>query len=158
MRLSLLSLSLTHLNRVTSRSPRFLAIQPSRLYLSSHLNKPPRFVSLKINKENFVQVASYSNQDQVEKQPELTSAEKQKTLIWTIPNFLTSLRIISIPFINYFVLTGQHDIACGLFVASALTDALDGYIARNVPNQLSHLGSILDPLADKLLIGKYFIF
>jgi cardiolipin synthase len=65
---------------------------------------------------------------------------------------LTMSRIASTPFINYFVYVDQHYYACMLFVMAAVTDFLDGYIARNWPNQQSNLGSILDPLADKLLI------
>ena len=64
-----------------------------------------------------------------------------KNLIFTIPNCLTMLRIFSIPFINYFIFIDRHDIACGLFVMASLTDFLDGFIARNVPNQLSYLGN-----------------
>ncbi|CAF0923647.1 unnamed protein product [Brachionus calyciflorus] len=76
-----------------------------------------------------------------------------ENVILTIPNCLTMSRIASIPFINYFVFTNQHELACGLFFLAGFTDLLDGYIARNFKNQKSHLGSIIDPLADKLLIG-----
>ena len=55
------------------------------------------------------------------------------------------------------MLIDQHEAACALFVASGVTDFLDGYIARNWPGQKSYLGSILDPLADKLLIGTLTI-
>lgn len=80
-----------------------------------------------------------------------------KKAVFTIPNLLTMSRIASIPFINYFVLTGQHEYACGLFVLAAVTDFLDGYVARNFKNQSSYLGGIIDPLADKLLIGSLTI-
>jgi cardiolipin synthase len=72
----------------------------------------------------------------------------------TVPNLLTASRIASVPFINYFVLINKHEYACALFFASGVTDFLDGYIARNFKNQRSNIGSILDPLADKLLIGS----
>ena len=78
----------------------------------------------------------------------------EQNVIFTIPNILTSLRIISIPFINYMVFINNHEYACALFFLAGLTDFLDGYIARNWKNQKSYLGSILDPLADKLLIGS----
>ncbi len=118
------------------------------------LEKQPKGLLLSVNPCGWIQssLIQYSS-DAQKNRVELTSEEDQKKLIFTIPNVLTSLRILSIPFINYFIFIGMHEVACGLFVASALTDALDGYIARNVPNQMSHLGSILDPLADKLLIG-----
>jgi cardiolipin synthase len=77
--------------------------------------------------------------------------------ILTIPNVLTCSRIASIPFINYFFLTSQDEYACTLFILAALTDFLDGYIARNFKNQSSYLGGIIDPLADKLLIGSLVV-
>jgi cardiolipin synthase len=80
--------------------------------------------------------------------------QSKEDLIITIPNALTSLRIMCTPFINYFLLINKHEYAFGLFIFAGITDFLDGYIARNWPNQKSILGSILDPLADKLLIGS----
>ena len=124
----------------------------NNLLSNSHSTKVfTRLIPKQISSTKYLQFSRSVTNNQ--KTP-LTSDEDQKNLIFTIPNVLTGLRIVSIPFINYFVFTGQHDIACGLFVLASITDGLDGYIARNVPNQLSHLGSILDPLADKLLIGK----
>ena len=82
---------------------------------------------------------------------------KTNNRIHTIPNYITLSRIVSVPFINYFVFINQHEIACGLFLLASVTDFVDGYIARNWPNQQSALGSILDPLADKLLIGSLTI-
>ena len=80
-----------------------------------------------------------------------------QNVLFTIPNYLTTGRILSIPFINYFVFINEHEYACALFFLAGLTDFLDGYVARNWPNQKSYLGSILDPLADKLLIGSLTI-
>ncbi len=102
-----------------------------------------RFLSIKINK-----LFSNKNNNQ-----NISSND----LIFTIPNALTMARIVSIPFISYFVFMNQYDYACGLFVLAAVTDFLDGYIARNWPNQLSNLGSIIDPLADKMLVGTLTI-
>ena len=47
--------------------------------------------------------------------------------------------------------------ACGLFVYAGATDFLDGYIARNFKNQASSLGSFLDPLSDKILVGEVLV-
>ena len=88
---------------------------------------------------------------------EQKSNDDEQNVIFTIPNILTSLRILSIPFINYFVFINKHEYACALFFLAGLTDFFDGYIARNWKNQKSYLGSILDPLADKLLIGSLTI-
>lgn len=80
-----------------------------------------------------------------------------ENVIITVPNALTISRIISVPFINYFMLTNQHELACSLFVLAGVSDFFDGYVARNFKNQKSHLGSVIDPLADKLLIGSLTI-
>lgn len=68
---------------------------------------------------------------------------------YTIPNLLSALRIIMIPFILVFYLKGMVIPAVILLGLSGLTDLLDGKIARKF-NQVSELGKILDPIADKL--------
>ncbi|MFW5890837.1 MAG: CDP-alcohol phosphatidyltransferase family protein [Halanaerobiales bacterium] len=68
-----------------------------------------------------------------------------------IPNYLTLLRIILIPFyINYF-LQQNYLISGSIFTFSIITDFLDGYIARKF-NLESPLGKIMDPLADKITV------
>ena len=71
--------------------------------------------------------------------------------IWTIPNGLSFLRLVGVPF--FFVLIiQQRDIAAVVLLAIAsLSDLLDGRIARHF-NQMSRLGQILDPAADRLYI------
>ncbi|MES2997763.1 MAG: CDP-diacylglycerol--glycerol-3-phosphate 3-phosphatidyltransferase [Pseudomonadota bacterium] len=71
-----------------------------------------------------------------------------------IPNLLTFLRILLIPvFILLFYLPfrGSHVMAAILFTFAAMTDWLDGYLARSL-DQVSKLGSFLDPVADKLIV------
>ena len=71
-----------------------------------------------------------------------------------IPNILTTIRLILVPFIGYFFYQGYPDdkksliIAVILFLIAGLTDVLDGRIARKY-NQVTNLGKILDPIADK---------
>lgn len=74
----------------------------------------------------------------------------------TLPNALTLLRILAIPFFAIAVWYGHHWHACILFAAAGFTDLLDGLIARTF-NQRSDLGAILDPAADKLLMTTAFI-
>ncbi|MBO4445728.1 MAG: CDP-alcohol phosphatidyltransferase family protein [Clostridia bacterium] len=68
---------------------------------------------------------------------------------WTIPNLLSLLRIIAIPFFVYFFVTKKYLIAVIIIFISGMTDLFDGKIARHF-NQISKLGKLLDPAADKL--------
>lgn len=77
-------------------------------------------------------------------------------MVLTLPNILTFLRILSIPFFAIALWYGHMVEACLLFAAAGLTDLLDGYIARRF-NQRSELGAVLDPAADKLLMTTAFV-
>lgn len=71
---------------------------------------------------------------------------------WTIPNFITLLRLACIPLFLY-VLFGRDDRAWAAWLLGALgaTDWVDGYLARRL-DQVSELGKILDPTADRLML------
>lgn len=76
-------------------------------------------------------------------------------MMTSLPNLLTLSRIVVIPLVIatfYFDGATARWLACGLFVAAAVTDWFDGYLARSW-NQVSALGRFLDPIADKLLVG-----
>jgi cardiolipin synthase len=77
-------------------------------------------------------------------------------VILTIPNLLTLLRILIVPVFAISVMYGHMAAAFALFALAALTDLLDGYIARRL-NQASSLGAFLDPMADKLLMLVAFV-
>ena len=66
-----------------------------------------------------------------------------------IPNILTIIRFILIPFIFTSVVNNDYLAALIIFTISAITDILDGYIARKY-NYITDLGKLIDPLADKL--------
>lgn len=69
--------------------------------------------------------------------------------LYTIPNLLSLIRILLVPVFVYLYFK-HYDIAATLIlVLSGLTDCVDGYIARHF-NQITDLGKILDPFADKL--------
>lgn len=70
-----------------------------------------------------------------------------------LPNAITISRIAVTPAITYSVITHQHDLALALFSYAALSDAADGWLARRF-NATSLLGSYLDPVADKWLVGN----
>lgn len=76
-----------------------------------------------------------------------------------IPNLLTLLRILLIPFffIVYAIDAGWSNIvATVIFVAAAITDWLDGYLARKL-NQYTTFGAFLDPVADKLIVATALV-
>ena len=70
--------------------------------------------------------------------------------LFTLPNFLTVLRIILAPIFLYLYAKGDTKRAIAAFAAAAATDGLDGLVARAL-NQKTRIGAILDPIADKLL-------
>jgi len=70
-----------------------------------------------------------------------------------LPNTLSLIRLLLVPvfaIVFFSGIPGANIIAAAIFVAAALTDALDGYIARKY-NKITKLGRVLDPLADKLM-------
>lgn len=76
-----------------------------------------------------------------------------------IPNMLTLFRIWAIPaivFTFFFTTPMMAWIGVALFILAAVSDYMDGYLARHL-NQLSRFGRVLDPIADKLLIGSILL-
>ena len=81
-----------------------------------------------------------------------------------LPNYITISRIFSVPILLWLlsssVISGTHGeqelAASSLFILASITDGLDGYLARK-RGQVTTMGMLLDPLADKLLIAAAFI-
>jgi CDP-diacylglycerol--glycerol-3-phosphate 3-phosphatidyltransferase len=76
-----------------------------------------------------------------------------------LPNLLTLIRIATIPFlvfIFYLPISWGHSAAAIIFAAAALTDWLDGYLARSL-RQSTKLGAFLDPVADKLMVSMALV-
>lgn len=71
--------------------------------------------------------------------------------IYTVPNILTFSRLVAAPLVGYFLVHDHHAAALSLFVYAGLTDLVDGYIARRY-NLQTVVGTIIDPMADKLLM------
>lgn len=81
---------------------------------------------------------------------------KERASYFNIPNALTTLRIVLIPVFVNALIYDQYRHALLIFVVAAVTDFLDGLIAR-LKNQQTELGRYLDPLADKFLIVTSFV-
>lgn len=82
-----------------------------------------------------------------------------------LPNYITLSRIAAIPLIIWVLTTSYFSaqqntlrvlLASGIFVLASITDGLDGYLARR-RGQITTMGVLLDPLADKLMIAAAFI-
>lgn len=73
-----------------------------------------------------------------------------------LPNALTALRLMLVVPVAAAILAGSDALALGLFAVAGVSDALDGYLARRNGWQ-TPLGRLLDPVADKLLVGVTFI-
>lgn len=74
----------------------------------------------------------------------------------SVPNQLTMLRLLLLPFVLISMIYERHDLAFWLFIAAAVSDGIDGIVARHF-NQKTLLGEYLDPIADKLLLSSCFI-
>ena len=76
-----------------------------------------------------------------------------------LPNSLTLLRIFMVPILVVILLTkfeGKELWGVAVFLVAAFTDFLDGYLARK-RGEVTNLGKLLDPIADKLLVSAAFI-
>lgn len=74
----------------------------------------------------------------------------------TIPNLITVGRLFLVPLVIVMIVNERWDAAFIIFVAAGVSDAVDGYLARNC-GMASELGAYLDPIADKALIVSIYI-
>jgi CDP-diacylglycerol--glycerol-3-phosphate 3-phosphatidyltransferase len=85
---------------------------------------------------------------------------KKSKIKINLPNKITILRIILIPLFILFLLSEfpyKDSVAASMFILLALSDALDGYLARK-RRQITSFGKLIDPLADKLLVSAALVF
>jgi CDP-diacylglycerol--glycerol-3-phosphate 3-phosphatidyltransferase len=81
---------------------------------------------------------------------------------WNLPNVLTGLRIVIVPFFGWALLTDGGDsigwriVAAVLFIGAMVTDKIDGDIARS-RGLVTNVGKIADPIADKAMTGMAFV-
>lgn len=67
----------------------------------------------------------------------------------TLPNLITVARVLLIPVVAFLLLDHDYKLAFAVFLVAAVGDWVDGFLARRL-NQISQLGAVLDPVADKM--------
>ncbi len=95
----------------------------------------------------------------MEKDIGVTPPKKNRGIVWNLPNLLSIFRILIVPVLvvfQFFPSPIASFCAALIFGIAALTDLLDGYIARYLKSE-TPIGKMLDPLADKLLINSALI-
>jgi cardiolipin synthase len=74
----------------------------------------------------------------------------------SIPNLITLARILLVPVVVWAIMSGRLQVAFLLFMAAAISDAVDGFLAKRF-GMKTELGAYLDPLADKVLIVSIYV-
>jgi cardiolipin synthase len=74
----------------------------------------------------------------------------------SLPNIISLCRALAVPVIIFLILRANYAAAFWLFLVAGASDAVDGYLAKRM-NQVSALGSTLDPLADKALLVSVYV-
>jgi len=110
------------------------------------INMPPNFKSQAAQKNRIVTIRASSNY--------LKSSSKN--IYSNIPNILTIGRVLSIPIFVVALIMGRRFEGVLIYIIAAITDLLDGYIARKL-DQTSEFGAFLDPVADKLMVSTSLI-
>ncbi len=72
--------------------------------------------------------------------------------IWTVPNVISFLRLLSVPVFLWLLISGQDAVALIVLIAATTSDFVDGFLARAL-NQVTRLGTLLDPISDRLFIA-----
>ncbi len=70
--------------------------------------------------------------------------------VFNLPNIITLLRLAAVPIVAWLIVHRQWEAACWLFLAAAVSDGIDGFLARWL-DQMTQLGAALDSVADKAL-------
>ncbi|CEF62069.1 Cardiolipin synthase [Strongyloides ratti] len=137
-------------------------------FLSSHLKKTSSLLSFKrllrsiecgrtITFSKYLSTNCHESKRNINNNISIKENKTFKDRIYTIPNLLCGIRILSTPLIGYLVIYEAYQPACILFILAGVTDFLDGFIARHWPSQRSLFGSIIDPVADKFLVSVLFV-
>ena len=104
--------------------------------------------------ENAQRVDPTSTGATTQESPSPSASRPEHEEFWNLPNTITMLRVLVIPVVlafPFFESNAASRLVAWLFVFAALTDVLDGWLARR-GEQVTSIGKLLDPLADKLLV------
>lgn len=83
-------------------------------------------------------------------------AAKDSIIVAAVPNLISLARLLAVPFVVWLILVDRHGVAFWVFVVAGISDAVDGFLARQLGVR-SVLGGFLDPLADKALLMSVYI-
>lgn len=89
----------------------------------------------------------------LEEQPVKSGRDLLGDRVLTLPNALTLLRLLAVPVVLLWLLMERDVVAVIVFILAAITDFLDGVIARRW-SRASYLGAVLDPVADRLMLSS----
>ena len=98
----------------------------------------------------------YTGRVQPEQDDHATAGPPVSSRIFTIPNILSFIRLLLVPVFLVLIIRGEDGFALLVLIISSVTDYLDGVLARGL-NQISRLGQLLDPAADRLFIFSALI-
>jgi len=115
--------------------------QPRVLFATQASSRPPKFVLF---------TTGFLGQKRKVIMAEQNMQLSDKVLTW--PNLLSALRLLLVPVFLWLILIDQNLFAFAILAFSSFTDWLDGFLARKL-NQMSRLGQLLDPAADRLFPG-----
>ena len=81
----------------------------------------------------------------------MSGSRLKPSTVLTAPNLITFARLLLVPVMVWLLLEGNFGTALVVFVSAAVSDVVDGYLARRL-HQQSYVGAVLDPAADKLMV------
>ena len=125
-------------------------LRPCKLLSAAHISSDSRDNEIRRDRKFLQNLSNH----RIKIKTKLRSVKNfSKENILTLPNVISVCRLLVTPVLGYLIIRGDYVYATGTFAVLCVSDLLDGYIARNVKGQSSIFGSIIDPVADKLMIG-----